>query len=156
MIKTCHKRSFLVLPLFSLVNLETRHKCTTPLSTDLAWIFNYFRVRVFVYFAYKKNKWISRKFQENNKLFDLEIYNVKPKCTNINFIKAICGIILLPLKWKLDLLTCKDTKKHELQNQIVACLNFPPWEVEVISTYFSVWLLNCKNKLLKVYCVPRL
>ena len=42
MIKTCHKRSFLVLLLFNLGILETKHKCTKLLSTDLACIFHYF------------------------------------------------------------------------------------------------------------------
>ena len=51
MIKTCHKRSFLVLLLLNLGILETKHKCTTLLSTDLAWIFDYFYLRVFVLFS---------------------------------------------------------------------------------------------------------
>ena len=43
-----HKSSFLVLLLLNLGFLETQHKCTTLLSTDLAWIFHYFCVRLFV------------------------------------------------------------------------------------------------------------
>ena len=50
MIKICHKRSFLVLLLLNLGILETKHKFATLLSTDLAWIFHYFCVRLFVLF----------------------------------------------------------------------------------------------------------
>ena len=45
-IKTCHKRSFPVLLLLNRGILETKHKCITLLSTALAWIFNYFHVRL--------------------------------------------------------------------------------------------------------------
>ena len=50
-IKTCHERSFLVLLFLNLGILETKHKCTTLLSTDLAWIFHYFCVRLFFLFS---------------------------------------------------------------------------------------------------------
>ena len=56
MIKTCHKRSFLVPLLLNLGSLETKHKYATLLSSDLAWIFNYFHVRVFVSFSPLKKK----------------------------------------------------------------------------------------------------
>ena len=77
------------------------------------------------------------------RLFDLEIYNVKLKYTNINSIKGICGNPTPAFKMEIRLVytegnACKDTKNHELQSQIVAYLNFPPWDVEIISTYFSV------------------
>ena len=80
-------------------------------------------------------------------MFDLEIYNVKPKYTNINFIKAVCGNSTTAFNMEIRLVhtegnVCKHTKYLELQNQIVACINLPPWEVEIISTYFSVWLLT--------------
>ena len=93
-------------------------------------------------------------------MFDLEIYNVKPKYTNINFIKAVCGNSTTAFNMEIRLVegnvckhtkemcvntegnVCKHTKYLELQNQIVARINLPPWEVEIISTYFSVWLLT--------------
>ena len=56
MIKTCHKRSLLVLLLMNLGILETKHKCITLLSTDLAWIFDYFCVRLFVLFSSIKKR----------------------------------------------------------------------------------------------------
>ena len=50
-INTRHKRSFLVLFLLNLGILETKHKGTILLSTDLAWIFHCFWVRLFVLFS---------------------------------------------------------------------------------------------------------
>ena len=78
-------------------------------------------------------------------LFDLEIYNVKLKYTDINSIKAICGNPTSPFKMEIRLAhtevnVCQDIKKnHELQNKIVACFNLPSLDVEIIFTYFSVW-----------------
>ena len=51
----------------------------------------------------------------------MEIYNVKLKYTDINFIKAICGNPSPPFKMEIGLVytegnACKDTKNHELQN----------------------------------------
>ena len=51
MIKACHKRSLQVLLLFNLGIVEMKHKCTTLPSTDLAWIFDYFCVKLFVLFS---------------------------------------------------------------------------------------------------------
>ena len=56
MTKTCHKRSFLVLFLLNLGILETKHKFATLLLTDLAWIFHYFCVRLFVLFSPKRKE----------------------------------------------------------------------------------------------------
>ena len=58
---------------------------------------------------------------ENNKLFDLEIYSIKLKYTDINFNKAICGNPNPPFKMEFRFVhkdgnVCKDTKNHELQN----------------------------------------
>ena len=62
---------------------------------------------------------IAGKFLKNDKLFDLEIYDVKLKYTEINFIKAICGNPTLPFKMEIRLAytednVCKDTNNHEL------------------------------------------
>ena len=75
-------------------------------------------------------------------MFDLEIYYVKLKCTDINFIKAICGNTTPPFKMEIRFVytegnACEDTKIHELQNQIVACFNILLWDVEIISTVQS-------------------
>ena len=55
------------------------------------------------------------------KLFDLEIYYVKLKYTDIDFIKAIYGNTTAPFKMEIRLVyteenVSKDTKNHELQN----------------------------------------
>ena len=49
-------------------------------------------------------------------MFDLENYKVKLKCTDINFIKAICGNPTPPFKMDIVLVhiegnVCKDTAK---------------------------------------------
>ena len=64
-IKTCHERSFLVLLFLNLGILETKHKCTTLLSTDLAWIFHYFCARRLVLFwpVKKESRLILKNFQ---------------------------------------------------------------------------------------------
>ena len=54
-------------------------------------------------------------------LFVLEIYYVKLKYTDINFIKAIYGNTTPPFKMEIRFVytegyVCKDTKMHELQN----------------------------------------
>ena len=83
------------------------------------------------------------------KLFDLEIYNVKLKYTDINFIKAVCGNPTPPLKMEIrlahtDVNVYQDIQNHELQSKIVACFNLPSLDVEIIFTYFSVWLWTVK------------
>ena len=60
--------------------------------------------------------WIPLKFLENDKLFDLEICNVKLKYNDINFLKAICRNSTPSFKMKIRLVytkgnVCKDTKK---------------------------------------------
>ena len=55
-LKTCHERSILVLLLSNLGIVETKHKWTTLLSTDLAWIFHYFDLRLFVAFLPMKKE----------------------------------------------------------------------------------------------------
>ena len=77
-------------------------------------------------FAYKKREpsysrkpktgWIPRNFLKNDKLFDLEMCNVKLKHTEINVINAICGNPTLPFKMEIRPVydvrnVCKDTKK---------------------------------------------
>ena len=78
-------------------------------------------------------------------MFDLEIYNVKLQYTdiNFNFVKVFCGNSTPPIKMEIRFLytqrkVCNDSKNHELQNKIVANYNLPQWDVEKISTYFSV------------------
>ena len=68
-------------------------------------------------------------------MFDLEIYIVKLKYTDT----------ILPFKMEIRIVyteenVCKNIKNHELQSYIVAYFNFPLWNVEIISSYFSVWL----------------
>ena len=58
---------------------------------------------------------------QNNKLFDLENYNVKLKCPGVNVIEAICENLTPPFKMEIRFVytegnVCKDTKNHELQN----------------------------------------
>ena len=78
-------------------------------------------------------------------MFDLEIYNVKLQYTdiNFNFVKVFCGNSTPPIKMEIRFFytqrkVCNDAKTHVLQNKIVANYNLPPWDVEKISTYFSV------------------
>ena len=54
---------FLILLLLNLGILETKHKCTKLLSTDLAWIFDSLYVRFFVLFSPIKKE--SRLILEN-------------------------------------------------------------------------------------------
>ena len=58
--------------------------------------------------------WIPQKFLQNNKLFDLEIYNVKLEFTGI---KDIWGNPIPPYKMEIRLVhtegnVCKDTRNH--------------------------------------------
>ena len=64
MIKT-YGNLFLVLLLLNLGILEMEHKCTTLLSTDLAWIFHYFCTRLFLLFwpVKKQSRLILKNFQ---------------------------------------------------------------------------------------------
>ena len=77
MIKTYHKSSFLVLLLLNLGILETKHKCATLLSTDLAWNFHYFCVRLFVLCSATKKRELpySRKFLYNILNFSISYFN---------------------------------------------------------------------------------
>ena len=58
---------------------------------------------------------------KNDKLFDLQIYNIKLKYIDINFIKAICENHTPPFKMEIRLVYAEgnmfeDTKSHELPN----------------------------------------
>ena len=78
-------------------------------------------------------------------MFDLEIYSVKLQYTdiNFNFVKVFYGNSTPPIRIEIRFFytqrkVCNDAKTHVLQNKIVANYNLPPWDVEKISTYFSV------------------
>ena len=112
------------------------------------------------YFSYVLNynpdwlNWIPRKFLKNDKLFDLEICNVKLKYNGINFIKAICRNSTPSFKMKIRLVytkvnVCKDTKKWAVK---LKCSMFQLAAMGYRNNFHIILSLamNCENKLLKI------
>ena len=77
----------------------------------------------------------------------MEIYNIKLKYTDINFVKAICGNPTPRFKIKIRLAHAKGNvcKDNLLQNKIVGCFDLPPWDVEIIFTYNIILFLSLKK-----------
>ena len=152
--------------------LETKHKCTTLLSTDLAWIFHYFCVRLFVLCSPVKKRvvlilvyaisikfinyisdwlnWIQSAFLKHDKLFDLEIYIVKLKYTDTT----------TPLKMEIKLVYTegnfhKDRKNHELNcSMFQLCTTIG--RRNNFHIFVSLPMKSSENELTKIYCVPRI
>ena len=57
---------------------------------------------------------------KNDKLFDLEIWNIKLKYTKINFIKVICGNPTLPFKMEIRLVYTEAEVYVKIQ-KIMSC-----------------------------------
>ena len=71
-------------------------------------------------------------------MLDLEIYSVKLKYTEINFIKAICGNPTVPFKMEIRLVyiagnVCKDTKKKFSCEVLIA--KIPPSSAQALDSF---------------------
>ena len=97
---------------------------------------------------------------KNYKLFDLEIFYVKLKYSNINFIKAICGNATPPFKMEIRLVYTGGNMRKNTENH-AAKLSCSLFQLSTMHrrNHFHIFLslaVNYKNKFLKVYCVLRL
>ena len=86
--------------------------------------------------------WIPRKFLKNDKLFDLEIYNVKLKCTDISFIKAICRNPTSSFKMEIRLVYTEENVRKETKKSWAAKLNCSIFQPSTIGhrNHFNIYV----------------
>ena len=161
--------------------LETKHKCTTLLSTDLAWIFHYFCERLFVLCSPVKKEGclilgncriiylilvcaISIKFINYisdwlNWIPSAFLKHDKLFDLEIYIVKLKYTDTTTPLKMEIKLVYTegnfhKDRKNHEL-NCSMFQLSTTIGRRNNFHIFVSLPMKSSENELTKIYCVPR-